>query len=162
MWDTLRKSASLDDAATVLRKLVGLAEKEWPGLQDKVEELLGPRPAPTECSTCTKLLAGLSSLAPFQAIKLSAENMRSRRYIDNLVKDVVGSREAAKKLGYNVGKQRWLQASEPEKYIHPGGKPSLINKEASIAAVRAALEENSHSHHPRCARKAMSGLLPTL
>ena len=150
MWSTLEKSASCEDAAAVLSKLLGVAEKQWPGLQDMMRGQLGSGASQAQCATCKKLFTGLSTLAPFQASKLSADNMRARRYVDNLVKGAAASREVAVKLGYNVGRQRWHRASEPEKDINAGGRPSVINKEAAIAAVRAALEDKSQPSSSLC------------
>ena len=158
MWSTLGKCASEDDAVTVLSKLFSLAEQAWPGigenLSQKLKAPLAGSASQEHCPKCKQLVTGLNNLPPLQGIKLTADNMQTRRHVDNLVREVFVTQGEAKNLGYKIGRDRWKNAAQPAESIEVGGRPSVVNQEAAIAAVKSALEDNSQASSSLCKKGA--------
>ena len=155
-WDTsVSKCSSAEEAAEVLKRLLARAEKEWPGVTSAVSQAAaGPAAMSSDCDRCKRLLTGLSNLAPLQGDKLSVPYASVRRHLDGLVRQEFTSSQQANEQGYSIGRARWAAAANPEEPVHPGGRPSMVNKASVIAMVKKALDERSQPSSNICKKDA--------
>ena len=151
LWENISKSATQQDALTVLLKVLKKAEEEWPGsLSLFSQQCAKVSGAGDECQRCCSLVSGLSKLQAFQGAKLSTSNRTVQHQVDCLIRSLVSTREESVRLGYPMGDIRWRKAGCPDETINPGGRPSKVNCEETIKMVQDALDSNSQPSSSVC------------